>query len=282
MGLFGGGGTKERPSTSSFNVGGQILGGRFSSADEGTPSLNLGAGTALRPFVRTATELGRRGQIDRPATVERGLSRLLGVGADAFQRAETLQRSADSITPDAEFNAIQRLLAPQEARQRSALESRLFAQGRLGTTGGTQQQQAQETSFGENRLTAAVRAITGAREAQGQARGQANQALQTALALTQAGTSGLEGIRRQDVAEQVQGLQNLLGINSAQLQALQTAGALSGVQQVQRTGGGLGGTLAKLGGSAIGSFGGPLGSAAGSALAGNLFGEDTTATTRGS
>lgn len=223
----GGQDVQQTPTTQAFDIDlGQFgRGGR----EEGGP-IQSQLGEVFSPFLQQAQQqgLGRDIEVGRAAQAVPGT--LLSQGQRAFQGADLLQREALAQTPEAEFNALQALLAPGQERQRGALESRLFAQGRLGTTGGSQAQAAQEQAFEQNRLASAVQAITGARQARGQARSQANQALQTALGLTQAGLGGQVGLADREQGIQQQSLQNILGLQQAQLAPLNVGGALSGAQ----------------------------------------------------
>ena len=49
---------------------------------------------------------------------------------------------------------LQGMLSPEQERQRKALEARLLAQGRLGSTGGAEQQAALERAIGQQNLQA--------------------------------------------------------------------------------------------------------------------------------
>lgn len=266
MGFFSGPSVKERPNTDAFNLKGTLLGqSYFNPYEEGENIIQSNLARPLAPFVNRAGQLAKVGNVQQQSNVLQGL---LTQGGQQAQLARNLQAEATRATPGAEFKALQRLVAPLQERERVQQEARLFAQGRLGTTGGAQEQEALRTAQGRTRLQQAVQAITGSRQQAAQARSQANQALQTALGLTKAGIEGQTGLQQT-------GLQNILGISQQQLEQLQTAGALSGLNAQASGGGGVGGALGGLAGGALGSFAGPLGTAAGSAIGSKIFGGET-------
>lgn len=191
------------------------------------------------------------------------LQDLIGRAGGQFSLAEDLQGEALAATPDAEFNTLQRLLAPGQDRERAELESRLFQQGRLGGTGGANEQRALSEAQGNERLQAAVQSIRGSRDERNQARTSSNQAIQNALSLTQSGVAGLQGLQEQN-------FQQILGLNQAQIQQLLAAKSL----EPQSTGReGFGRAIGSIIGGAGGAFfGSPAAGAAGASAGGSIGG----------
>lgn len=115
------------------------------------------------------------------------------VGAfDPFAAAET------------QFNRLEAILNPAREQQRQAQESRLYAQGRLGSTGGGLEQQAFQTAIEQQRAQNLINALGQAQDIQGNliSRGTAlsnmpielqNQAIGNLLNIQGAGMQQLRG-----------------------------------------------------------------------------------------
>ena len=136
------------------------------------------------------------------------------------------------------------ILAPYQDQQRKAQESRLLAQGRLGSTGGGIQQTALENAFNTQNLQALNTAF-----------GQAQQSRQNLLGLAQGAFS--PQLNALGLQAQIPGMWQGLG---------QAFGGVSG-------GSPLGGALGALGGAFLGGMAGPLGESLGSSIGGSLFGQ---------
>jgi len=179
--LGGGGGSSSAVTTTPLDIRG---GGLFDTTSGGqinlTPEMQaiqaglFGQAGGQDPFQQQAGQMG--------------LDFLNQAGsADPFQTAAT------------QFGRMEDILAPQREQERMSQESRLFAQGRLGSTGGAQQQQALESAFLQQQqqglydALAQGQAIQGQQVSQGMALGQLPQSMQT------------------------QSLNNLLGINKGAL-----------------------------------------------------------------
>ena len=79
-----------------------------------------------------------------------------GINADPFAAAQT------------QFGRMEDILAPSRQRQREALEGRLLKQGRLGSTGGGVQQEAQQTAFDQSSSQNLYNALQQSQALQGQ------------------------------------------------------------------------------------------------------------------
>jgi len=109
-------------------------------------------------------------------------------------------------TAQTQFGRMEDILAPQRDQERMAQESRLFSQGRLGSTGGAQQQQALESAFLQQQQQ-------GLYDALGQGQAIQGQQIERGAFLGQ-----------MPLSQQTQALNNLLGIQTGATQQLgQTA-----------------------------------------------------------
>jgi len=143
-------------------------------------------------------------------------------------------------TAQTQFGRMEDILAPQRDQERMAQESRLFSQGRLGSTGGAQQQQALESAFLQQQQQGLYDAL---------AQGQAIQGQQISQGLA---------LGQTPLSQQTQALNNLLGIQTGATQQLEVGGTLGGVTQAKTTpgvtaGGLLGGGLMESGGELFGA-----------------------------
>jgi hypothetical protein len=190
----------------------------------GVPSsIGTLAGTALRGGI---TGLGRTGA---PSDIEALRGQYAGLAGQAAGGllTDTTQRESDI------FNRIRATQTPEEQRQRLALEERLAAQGRLGTSsaaygGATPEQLAFETAQAEARNRASLAAMEQAR---------AEQQQQLATAQTLGGMTGqFAGISSdlQSAAQQRASQLAQLGLSAEQVQSqLQSEGLGRGLQTVQ-------------------------------------------------
>lgn len=105
-----------------------------------------------------------------------------------------------------QFGRMEDILTPGREQQRLAQESRLFSQGRLGSTGGAQQQKALEQTFSQQQAQNLAAAL-------GQAQGIQGQQIQQGMAL---GAFAPQ--------QQTQALQNLLGIQQGAMGQLGQTG----------------------------------------------------------
>jgi len=116
-----------------------------------------------------------------------------------------------------QFGRMEDILAPQRDQQRLAQESRLFSQGRLGSTGGAQQQQALESAFLQQQQQ-------GLYDALGQGQDIQNMQIDRGLLLG-----------KTPLTMQTQGLENLLGIQKGALGQLGMGGTLGGSTMTSTT-----------------------------------------------
>ena len=172
-----------------------------------------------------------------------------GIQADPFAAAQ------------GQFSKMEEILNPARQRQREALEGRLLRQGRLGSTGGSLQQQAYESSVEESRQRGLFDAL---QQSQGVTAQQA--ALGTQL--------GLLGQQQQDVGFQ-QGqarLGALQGLDAQTMAYLNLGSSLGGRQSAAGAQAGLFGMQGAAAGTAA-----QLGAAAGRGqaiqTAGKAFGD---------
>jgi len=160
-------------------------------------------------FMNQARTFSTQGQTDiGRAAAEGGLGMLqAGVGSDPFGMAQT------------QFGRMEEILAPGRERQREALESRLLRQGRLGSTGGSLQQQGLEEAIEQSRRSGLVEAL-------GQAQGIQQQQIGLGTQL------GLFGQQQQDVGmnQALSRLQAAQGINQQGMELLRMGGAFGGAQ----------------------------------------------------
>lgn len=127
------------------------------------------------------------------------------VGAfDPFAAAET------------QFNRLEAILAPGREQQRQAQESRLYSQGRLGSTGGGLEQQAFQQAIENQRAMNLVNALGQAQDIQGN--------------LINYGTT----LSNMPISLQDQALSNLIGVQGAGLQQLRGGAFGGGVQTTQQ------------------------------------------------
>jgi hypothetical protein len=120
-----------------------------------------------------------------------------GMETDPFALAET------------QFGRMEEILAPGRERQRGTLEERLLAQGRLGSTGGSLQQQSLEEAIEQSRRAQLVEAL-------GQAQGIQQQQIGLGTQL------GLFGQGQEDVGFQ-RAMQRLGGMQSLEQPLMQYA-----------------------------------------------------------
>ena len=212
-----------------YNVSGAFGTGQF-DRDAGTASVQLTPEMQQlqQLFGQQAGQFAGQGQtaLGQQAGAL-GEQFLGGLQADPFAAAET------------QFGRMEEILNPARQRQREALEGRLLQQGRLGSTGGTLQQEGLEGAIEQSRQQGLVNALQQSQAMQAQQAGLGQQL-------------GLFGQQQQDV-----------GFNQAQARL----GALTGIeQQGQRLlelGAGFGGRQAAAG-AQQGAFG-MQGAASGSA-----------------
>lgn len=128
-----------------------------------------------------------------------------GLGADPFQMAQK------------QFGRMEDILAPGRERQREALEARLLRQGRLGSTGGSLQQQGLEEAIEQSRRKQLVNAL-------GQAQGIQQQQIGLGTQL------GLFGQQQGELGFQraMQRLQAQQGLAYQAQEALRLGGAFGG------------------------------------------------------
>ena len=119
-------------------------------------------GQAMQPALRGAGAVG-------------GAFGTLGQAFDPFGAAET------------QFQRLESILEPGRERQREAQEARLFAQGRLGATGGALEQQALEESIEASRRANLAEALGQAQSLQQQELARAGVLGQLGLGAEQAG-----------------------------------------------------------------------------------------------
>lgn len=206
LGAALGGGQGPGPTTQTYqpyltNISG---GGLFNTAF--TPQ---GATISLTPEMQ-AIQAGLFGQAQGLTPLQQQYAQLgqgfLGqIGAfDPFAAAET------------QFQRLEDILAPGREQQRQAQESRLYAQGRLGSTGGGLEQQAFQQAIEQQRAQNLINAL-------GQAQDIQSGLLNKGLTL-----SNLPGTM------QTQALSNLMGIQGAGMQQLQGGAFGGGVQTTQQ------------------------------------------------
>jgi hypothetical protein len=123
-----------------------------------------------------------------------------------------------------EFGMLSRLMEPGQQQARSAQEQRLFAQGRLGSSGGMMQQRALGEAQEQQRLQAAQQAIASGRAAQQQMFGQAAQGQQLNLGRQQQLFG--QGMMATQAAGNLQELQRTLQSPERQQQIQQQAASL--------------------------------------------------------
>lgn len=168
-----------------------------------------GANIALTPEMQ-AIQSGLFGQAQGATPLQQQYQQLgqgfLGqVGAfDPFAAAET------------QFNRLESILAPQREQQRQAQESRLYAQGRLGSTGGGIEQQAFQQAVENQRTQNLVNALGQAQDIQGN--------------LISRGTA----LSNMPIDLQNQALANLLNVQGAGLQQLRGGAFGGGTQTTQQ------------------------------------------------
>ena len=181
----GGGGSSQAQTPTPIDISG---GGLFDTTGKGQISLTPEMQAIQQQLLGTA---GGQGQFQQQAG-QLGAGFLGQVGEfDPFAAAQT------------QFGRMEDILAPQRDQQRLAQESRLFSQGRLGSTGGSQQQQALENVFSQQQAQNLAQALGQAQDIQGQQ-------IERGAFLSQI-----------PQAQQTQALQNLLGIQKGGLSQLQ-------------------------------------------------------------
>jgi len=195
---------------------GGLLGGGGGSSSSVTTTPNPLAISGGGLFDTTA-----RGQINltpEMQAIQSGLFAQAG-GQDPFQQqAGTLGAGflgqVGEFDPFAaaqtQFGRMEDILAPQRDQERMAQESRLFSQGRLGSTGGAQQQQALESAFLQQQQQ-------GLYDALGQGQAIQGQQIAQGMALGQV-----------PLSQQTQSLNNLLGIQTGAVDQLEMGGTLGG------------------------------------------------------
>ena len=128
---------------------------------------------------------------------------LLGGGQEALGAAQEYDPYAAAETL---FGRMDSILAGGRERERGGLESRLLAQGRLGSTGGAFQQQGQEQAFEQQRA-----------QQLNQAFGQAQQVQQGLFGQGLAGIQGATGLQQMGQNQLSLGLQAGQGTQQAQM-----------------------------------------------------------------
>jgi hypothetical protein len=172
------------------------------------------------------------------------------------------------------LDATRRLSQPEEERKRLNLESRLFAQGMLGSTGGAQRQQALESAFAEDDLRKIIASEQLGLDQQRAAIGMANQLLTGADATTQSRLRNLQAALGLDDTK-FQALGRMINLDQLALGMVDQGGVLGGRATAGNTAAAAAlGDAARARGLGEGMFyqqaGESLGRAADSALA-NLF-----------
>ena len=125
------------------------------------------------------------------------------------------------------LDATRRLSQPEEERKRLNLESRLFAQGMLGSTGGAQRQQALESAFAEDDLRKIIASEELGLDKQRAAIGMANQLLTGADATTQSRLGSLQAALGLD-DEKFKALGRVINLDQLALGLVDTGGVLGG------------------------------------------------------
>jgi len=210
-GLLGGGGGGGQTTTATPTFVDVTGGGLFDTSfkdGQGTIALTPEMQAIQQQMLGTAQTGGAFGQ--QAGALGQGFLGQAGE-FDPFAAAQT------------QFGRMEDILAPQRDQQRLAQESRLFSQGRLGSTGGAQQQQALEGAFAQQQQQ-------GLYDALGQAQGIQGQQISQGLALGQ-----MPG------QQQTQSLQNLLAMQQSGQQQLMGGVVGGGTQST--SGPGLGQTL---------------------------------------
>ena len=213
----------------SMNLGAQAqdVSGMFSGI---SPSQFTDASGQLAQQALSQADLGAQAQ-DVTGAFEGITAPSTRTGAGAFSSGALEQATgmlgAESPTASSIYDQIRAMQTPEEERQRTALENRLAAQGRLGVQtaqyGGTPEQLALEKAQAEARNQASLQALTTADTLASSQQARAAQ-------LGQLGLSG-EQIQAQLDAE---GFGQEMQLGQARLQEAQTQEALqSSVQQRQ-------------------------------------------------
>ena len=206
-----------------------ITGSRLLS--QGSQLLGQQPSAGIGQFGQQALSMGAQGLqgLAAPSDIEALRGQYAGLAGQAAGGLLTdpTQREADI------YNRIRAAQTPEEQRQRLALEERLAAQGRLGTSsaaygGATPEQLAMETAQAEARNRASLAAME-------QARAEQAQQLQTAQTL--GGMTGqFAGISSdlQSAAQQRSSQLAQLGLSAEQIQSqLQSEGLSRGLQATQ-------------------------------------------------
>lgn len=189
---------------------------------------NMGPNAQIAGLGSQAMGLGQQGL----ATAGQAGGALAGLQSAAAQQAQGMlsglggtsmaQREQDI------YNRIRATQTPEENRARTALEERMFAQGRMGVGSGDPEQFAQEKAFAEARNNASLSAIQ-------QAQAEQQQAYQQATGM--AGLTGQllgQGSDLQTAAQQRATQLSNLGLSAEQINSqLQSEGLSRGLQTTQ-------------------------------------------------
>lgn len=163
-----GSGTFDAGSPGTSGSGGYWSGGTYSSDGLGR-SPEHGGATAGGGFGGGVWNPGTPGTPARPASATASLNPQYQALRDQYLRQANGNLSAfSSYDPQSAsqdiYGKLSALSAPQEQQDRQNLESRLLAQGMLGSTGGGIQQQALGTAQGQTRLARELQSYTTAQD----------------------------------------------------------------------------------------------------------------------
>jgi hypothetical protein len=194
-----------------------------------------------------------------------GLGRdVAGAGAGLFGQGRTMLGQAAGLSPtdiaSQQYDITRGLIEPEQARQRSSLEQRLFAQGRLGSSGGAQQFGRLLESQGQQRNQLLSQALGQGLATQGQLFGQGLQTIGAGQGMLGLGTQQIGqgiGIGQQGAQQLGTGAQlfgSRLGLEQQmldrKLQQLQAARSMAqDPLQLANMGIGIGGRQAAAGAS---------------------------------
>jgi hypothetical protein len=289
MGLFGGGGGniarragEDAAKSIRFAPPDLSVGGLGEVSFDTSKAGISGVTTQLTPE-QQAQQAAFGGLVDPAVTGVGGLSAgVLGAGQAGLEQAQSALSAFGAFDPmqaaAERFGRLDEIMQERRMQDRSALESRLLAQGRLDSTAGARQLSEFEAGIERERAQMLERQFGEAQTAQANLAniaanltGLGQGAQQQLLGV---GTAGVQG--QQLVADPLfrqLALSGELGALSTQAQQAR-ASAISGHNQIAAGAGGgsiLGGLATGALTAAGGAFGGPLGAAAGRAV-GGLFG----------
>lgn len=154
----------------------------------------------------TTTGMGTAGMVDGQLQAQldprfAGQSQaLLNQATGAFGQLSSFD---PNVAAQEQFSRLESLMAPERQAQQMGLESRLFSQGRLGSTGGAGEQQALQSAIQQQQSANAIGAFEQAMQRQQQLQGMGLQALQGAGQLEQMPLQNLQaglGVGQADAA----------------------------------------------------------------------------------